>query len=292
MVQLKNYHSICLILALAFTCLCSNQLVGQVLPIDSVNTQQQLDSLKQLTDSLRSTIAQLKTLPKETSATDPDFKVKLTGRGLFTSGNINRTLLEASLGLSYAKEGSIISLDMNPTYTYGEQGGVLAERDYGTDFNIGIFHEKPLYGILFGFAEVSNLRQIDLRGLFGAGIGWRIVRTPRASFSVSSALLYETTNFRSETRQDINVYRNSTRFKGEYKFFKNKLICKHVVFLQPALGSDNFRWNGFVTLELPINAYFSINTRVDNSYESEIVEGRTNNDTRWTLGFSLANWGK
>lgn len=286
---LKPLYCLVFIVCLTFV---NSSLFAQTLPSDSLKVQQKIDSLQQLTDSLNQALRQLKTTPKKARPAGPDFKVKLTGRGLFTSGNINRTLLEARLSLSYAKEGSIISLDMNPSYTYGEQGGTLAERDYGTDFNIGIFHEKPLYGIVFGFAEVSNLRQIDLRGLFGAGIGWRIVRTPQASFSISSALLYETTDFRAETRQDINVYRNSTRIKGEYKFFKNKLICRHVVFLQPALGSDNFRWNGFLTLEIPINAYFSINTRWDNSYESEVVEGRRNNDSRWTLGFALANWSR
>ncbi len=289
MTQFKHFYFLSYLL---FTCLFLPRLQAQILPSDSLTVQQQIDSLKQLTDSLSQALRQAKTAPKKVSPAEPSFKVRLVGRGLFTTGNINRTLLEANVSLAYAKVGSVLSLDMNPRYTYGQQAGVLAERDYGTDLNLGIFHEKPFYGIVFGFAEVSNLRQINLRGLFGAGLGWRILNTPALRFSISSAILYETTDFRSETRQDINVYRNSTRLKGEYKFFQNKLIIRHIVFFQPALRSDNLRWNGFLTIELPITTYFSINTRLDNSYESAVVEGRKNNDTRWTVGFSLANWGK
>lgn len=282
-----RYLLICL---LGLTCFFQSP-VAKAQTQDSLRLQQ-IDSLTQLTKNLQTELAELKSEPKKEKKKVPNFKVKFTGRGLATAGNIERILLEARMALSYSKPTSVIALDMNPRFAYGEQSGVLAERDYGTDFNIGIFDYKRVHGIIFGFAETSNLRQISFRGLGGAGVAWRIVKMPNYSLSISNAIMYETTDFQSDTKEDINITRNSTRLKGEYRFFNQKLICRHVVLFQPAINTDNLRWNGTLTLDLPLTAHFSVQTALDNSYESAVVEGRKNNDTRWTIGFTLANWSK
>ncbi|WP_051296056.1 DUF481 domain-containing protein [Eisenibacter elegans] len=253
----------------------------------------QIDSLQQVIRTLQADPASnttLNTVQTQVVKPNPNLRARFTGRGLATAGNIERILVETGLSLSYERPGSVFSFDMSPRYVYGSQAGVLAERDYSTDLNVGIFHERRFYGIAFGFGEVSNLRKIKLRYLAGAGLAWRIIKTNNYKFSISNAIMYETTDFDSPEREDISVWRNSTRIKGEYRFFSNKLIFRHIAFLQPALDKDNFRWNGIASLELPLSAYFAIQTAIENSFESVVVEGRKNNDTRWTIGFTISNW--
>ncbi len=276
-----------LLLFLGLICLCHP--VAQAQTQDSLTTRQ-LDSLTRLKEDVQRQIKLLKPSPEATK--EPDFKLKFTGRAILTSGNINRSFLEGKVSLSYQRPSSVITLDMNPRFAYGRQSGLLAERDYGTDFSANILDYMPLHGIVFGFVERSNLRKIDLRALAGGGIAWRILKGEQHKLSLSNAVIYEVTDFATDTRSDINIIRNSARVKGEHILFQKKLRIKHLLLFQPAINANNLRWNGTFTLEMPITARFSMQASLDNSYESEVVEGRKRNDTRLTVGFSLSNWAR
>jgi len=213
------------------------------------------------------------------------FKYNIALTGTLNSGNVNRALLAFRSEFSWA--GRLIELDLRPRFAYGQQNKQLAEREPYIDALLNFFHKQKVYGFLATNMEASNLRGITLRWLGGAGIGWHIIKTNKVKLSLTNLLLYEGTDFITGT--DILLWRNSTRLKGQYGLFNNRLTLKHWFYWQPSFTNENFRWNGIISVEFPIykNVQFRIN--LEDVYESIVPKGRKNEDR--TLSFGL-NFGK
>ncbi|MCU0446072.1 MAG: DUF481 domain-containing protein [Microscillaceae bacterium] len=246
-----------------------------------------IDSLIQLNRQLQKRVdSLLRAHTRPPVSVRPAFLYRISTDATFSSGNVNRELVVLASSWSYTK--GLFSLEMNPRYAYGEQNGNVAERDFFTDFNFDVFHPKSVYGFGLGILETSNLRAIDLRLLGGLGIGFHILRRPNAAFSITNALIYESTDFR--TNRDILTFRNSTRLKGKYTLFHNRLKINHLVFIQPSVQeSDNIRWSANLGIELPLHKLLSLRTAINNSYESVVAEGRRRNDFTWTVGLTFGN---
>jgi hypothetical protein len=274
------------ILFLSFLGIINTSLVAQVIPSDSLQ-KIQIDSLiranQKLQKSLDSIIRAHTRLP---APARPAFLYRITTDATLSSGNVNRELVVLASSWSYTKE--IFSLEMNPRYAYGKQNGNIAERDFFSDFNFDVFNHRVVYGFGLGILEISNLRAIDLRLLGGLGIGFHILRKPNANFSITNALIYESTNFRNN--QDILTFRNSVRFKGKYSLFHNRLKISHLAFIQPSIQDiENVRWSANLGIEIPLHRLLSLRTAFTNSYESIVAENRKRNDFAWTIGLAFGN---
>ena len=220
--------------------------------------------------------------------TSASYRFRFTADGTFTSGNVNRSLLQlvSAFDVDLSK---VVKLSSNPSFVYGRQNGFLNEREYFADARITLFHEKRLYYLAFGAFEKSNLRQILTRYTVAAGLGYKLLVRKRAYISLTDVLLHETTDF--ALLNDINVWRNSARLFGEYTFGHDQWTVSHTAFYQPALRRQgdqplNVRWNGSVSLQYKFNANLSFRTTLANSYESVVVPGRVTTDTRLTLGLT------
>ncbi|MBO0935403.1 DUF481 domain-containing protein [Fibrella sp. HMF5335] len=220
--------------------------------------------------------------------THVDYRFRFTADGTFTSGNVSRSLLQLvgsfDLALSH-----IAKLSTTPSFVYGRQSGTLNEREYFGDARVTFFHEKRLYYLAFGAYEKSNLRQILNRYTVAAGLGYKLLSRQRAYISLTDVLLHENTDFAQ--LNDINVWRNSARLFGEYTFGNDQWSISHTTFYQPALSRQpeqplNVRWNASISLQYKFSANLSFRTTFANSYESVVVPGRVNNDTRLTLGMT------
>ena len=238
--------------------------------------QHQIDSLLQHTiDSMR---------PKTEAVILPRriFKCNIALTGSMNEGNINRKLLAFRSEFSWT--GKIFELDLHPRFAFGEQNGKLAEREPYIDALLNVFHKKKVYAFAATNLEASNLRGIDLRWLGGLGAGWHIIQKDKIKLSLTNLVLYEGTDFVNSN--DILLWRNSTRLKGQYGLLGNKLTLKHWFYFQPSLNKKNFRWNGIVSLEFPIYKNLQFRFNVEDIYESVVPEGRKNEDRTWTMGIS------
>ena len=88
------------------------------------------------------------------------FRYKFTADGTITSGNVNRALLQLTSAIDY-RLSNYFRLSSNPSFVYGKQNGILAEREWFGDFRMTFRGEKRLYYLAFGSYERSNLRQIN-----------------------------------------------------------------------------------------------------------------------------------
>ncbi|AEI47478.1 DUF481 domain-containing protein [Runella slithyformis] len=216
------------------------------------------------------------------------FFVRFNTDGTASTGNVERVLLQLSSALDW-KPSRQFKLSSSPSFIYGTQSNVLAEREFFADIRGSFWHQKQVYGLAFLAWDRSNLRHILNRWTQAAGIGVKIIQRKRAYFSVTNLLLHEVSDFAE--RADLNVWRNSTRLLGEFApDKKGKFTITGIVFLQPAISMrNNFRWNGSLAFAYKMSSNLSLRTKFENAYESYVVPGRKTNDFRWTIGLSFQN---
>lgn len=223
---------------------------------------------------------------EEKDNTPAKFRYRIAADGTYTSGNVNRALIQFSSALDF-NNSKIIKFSSSPSYIYGQQNKVLAEKELFVDIRTSILHERKFYYLAFTSFEKSNLRKINNRFIGAAGVGLKLVQKSHAYISVTNVLLYEKTDFViNEKFPDRNLWRNSSRIFGEYTFHDSKLSLSHTLFLQPSITEKNFRWNGNLILKYQLSKTISLRSLVENSYESIVVPGRQNNDFRWTFGIA------
>ena len=217
------------------------------------------------------------------------YRFRLTADGTFTSGTVNRSLLQlvGSFDLALSQ---VAKLSTTPSFVFGRQSGLLAEREYFGDARLSLFHQNRLYYLAFGSYERSNLRQILNRYTAAAGAGYKLLNRKRAYISVTNVFIREFSDY--VILSDINIWRNSARLYGEYSFDDGRWVLSHTAYYQPALGRGNaelprnVRWNGSASLQYKFSTYLSFRTTLANSYESIVDPGRVNNDLRLTLGMT------
>lgn len=208
-------------------------------------------------------------------------RYRFTADGTITAGNVNRALLQLTSAVDY-QLSNYFKLSSNPSFVYGRQNGILAEREWFVDLRTTYRGERRLYYLAFGSYERSNLRQIDQRWTGAVGAGYKVLNKKRAYISLTNVLLYERTDF--VELNDIRIFRNSTRLFGEYSFDNDRFKVTHTAFYQPALGQYNIRWNASLSVQMKLTQVISLRSTAANAYESLVVPGRQNNDFRFTLG--------
>jgi hypothetical protein len=212
-------------------------------------------------------------------------KYRFMGDGNFSRGNVNRSLMVLRAEINY--DSPVISVSSHPRFAFGKQNGVLAEREPYLDLFIDLYKQHKVYGFGLGTLEASHLRDITVRQMAGFGAGLRLVQTKDQSLVLTNAIIYESTNF--GRRSDVFVVRNSVRLKGKHSFFQDKIRLNHLTLVQPALNTNNLRWNALVSLELPLSTWVTFRTTFENAYESVVEAGRKRNDSRLTFGISVGN---
>lgn len=229
-------------------------------------------------DSLRSKADSGRAVARRDTAR---WRYRFSADGTFNSGNVNRALLQLASAVDY-QLSNYFKLSSSPSFVYGRQNGILAEREWFGDFRATYRHERRLYYLGFGAFERSNLRKIDRRWTYAAGLGYKLLNQKRAYLSITNVLLREYTDFIESV--DINVVRNSARLFGEYTFGKDRFVLTHTAFYQPALGVRNVRWNASLSLQIKLTTNTSLRSTFANAYESVVAPGRQNNDLRVTVG--------
>lgn len=258
--------------------------------IDSLADKKAQEIVKFRLDSIKKATTKPAKLP-------PAVTFQIGANGQFNAGNVSRVILSSPNRFQYRHKKNVYKLNLDATYTYGERDFKIAENDLLANINHSFWYEKKVYGIIFSTYEFSNLRGISNRYLGGAGLGWQIVhiapeKTKNMSivpyFSLTNAITYESTDFLRSA--DIEVWRNSTRVLANISFFRNKLFFNNVIYLQPSLSDGNFRasWNS--NLRFPLYSWVSFQITGDYSYESLVLAGRQNSDTRVLFGFTFGNF--
>lgn len=233
------------------------------------------------------------TNPDTTQSTDqqdklPTWFYSIGLDGTTSSGNVNRQLLNFRATLNFENPKSIFGFFTAPKFQYGTNSDLLQEREIFADLNSTLFYSKHnVYILIFGAYEQSNLRKITSRYNAGVGIGWKILggkTSPKSKIklSISNAIVREVTDF--ETKQDKDVYRNSTRIKFRYDIIPDKLFFQSVAFFQPSINDNYYRWNSSSQFSFKVGKHLAILASFENTYENFNVIGIQNAQTNTTFG--------
>ncbi|MCP9748789.1 DUF481 domain-containing protein [Lacihabitans sp. CS3-21] len=271
-------RKICL---LAFLCISIYQVSAQT---DSTQTTQEIaEDEEEEGDEMPST---------EEREALPEWYYSFGADGVYNSGNVNRQLLTLRASLNFEKPTSIWGFNTSPKYQYGRNNKILQEREFYADLNNTLFYSQAdVYGLVFGSYEESNLRKINSRFMLGLGVGYKIIGSKnhpnsRVKLGISNAFLKEKTDF--YTREDRNIWRNSTRIKLKAELIKDKLFFNNVTFFQPSITSNYLRWNAFSQIQLKVAKHISFTAALENSFENINTEGVKNTQVNAILGFTYS----
>ena len=248
------------------------------------NTSIKTDSISGDDETEFQTIVQIDSLPKWFYSIGLD--------GTTSSGNVNRQLLNLRTTLSYESRKSIFGFFTTPKFQYGTNTNILQERELFLDLNSTLFYaQSDVYALIFGGFEQSNLRKILTRYNVGVGVGWKVFggkKNPKSRFklSLTNALVKEITDF--EVKQDRDVIRNSTRLKLSYEIIPNKMHFQSVVFLQPSLNDNYYRWNSLSSFTYKVGKHLAILASYENTYENFNVVGIQNAQSNATIGLTYS----
>lgn len=139
---------------------------------------------------------------------------------------------------------------------------------------------------IFGTAEGSLQRQIDLRFAGGAGIKYSIIESERTTFDVSVAVQGERTDPREApgvTQEIVTLARSSNRVRFKQDFGEDRANFTQVLFYKPALGdSEDYTIDSETSFTFNLNSMFSFKASLVNRYDN-LAESRgavSNNDGR------------
>jgi putative salt-induced outer membrane protein YdiY len=212
--------------------------------------------------------------------------------GTTSSGNVNRQLLNVRTALSFESKKSIFGFFSTPKFQYGTNSDFLQERELFIDLNSTLFYaQSNVYILMFGIFEQSNLRKITTRYNVGTGVGLKVFggkNNPKSRFklSITNAFVKEATDF--EIKQDLDIFRNSTRLKLIYEIIPNKMHLQSVLFFQPSLNDNYFRWNSLSSLTYKVGKHIAFLVSFENTYENYNVSGIQNAQTNATIGLTYS----
>ncbi len=225
-------------------------------------------------------------------------KADLSLSGLYQGGNVETLIFRAKSGVSVKPFKKWVFKTQN-SYVYQEFGKTKADEDI-LSLNFLYFNpEKKVYPLVLGFFSTNFRREIDYRVLTGAGVTFQLLEEKDDWLKVALSSEYENTRFRNtnfnrdqyDGQSEINTFRGTLWLSGKYELFKKKLIFKHEFYYQPSLEeSDNYRWQGDVSLEIPVWKFLNFKVNYLHTFESIVVEGQKQQDQFLTFGFTIKSY--
>lgn len=227
-----------------------------------------------------------------------NFKAKLSVTGLWQGGNVETIIFRASSDISFKAFEKAVFKTRN-SYTYQEFGKEKADEDILSLNFLYLNPEKKIYPQLLGFVSTNYRRKIDLRYLFGAGFTFQLYKNKKNLLKLSLTTEYENTHFDQtdfnkddyDGSDEINTLRGTIWINGKFNLLKERLIFNYETYFQPSLQkANNFRYQGNISVEMPIIKYLNFKVNYLRTFESIVIEGQKQEDRFLTFGFTVKNF--
>ena len=225
-------------------------------------------------------------------------RMDLSLTGFWQGGNVETLIFRAANKFDYQFAKNVKFRSQN-SYVLQEFGRVKADEDILSLNFVNINTHKRLHPLALAFFSTNFRRKIDYRYIVGGGLSYQLLKKKKHNIIMSLTGEYEHTDFETtdfkiddyDGYTAINTWRSTLWFQGEHQLFSGKMIFKHEFYFQPSLqDSDNFRWRGDVSLELPIWDFLNFKINYYRTYESVVVEPQLPMDEFLTFGFTIKNY--
>ncbi|MEM6516130.1 MAG: DUF481 domain-containing protein [Bacteroidota bacterium] len=225
-------------------------------------------------------------------------KANLSLSGFWQGGNVETIIFRAKSEIS-VKPFEKWAFKTTNSYVYQEFGNEKADEDI-LSLNFLYFNpDKKIHPFALGFFSTNFRREIDIRSLLGAGVSFEIFEKKKNWLKLSLSSEYEQTRFDSfifnfseyNGNESINTFRATAWISGKWYLFKEKVIIKHESYFQPSLeDSNNYRWQGDISLELPVWKHLNFKINYLHTYESIVIQNQSQEDKFLTFGFTLKSY--
>jgi hypothetical protein len=205
--------------------------------------------------------------------------------GFYNNGNNNNLFLNNRNNLNLSKRK--IKNNTIYNYSFGDQGSATGKGNLIVNQNEHFFNNtisyslvRKLYLMALVEGERSFMRSIEIRDMYGLGVGYNISKV----ISISDLFAFDNTIY---TTKILNVKRNSFRLK--LNFNSNKISIKNETYIQPDLEMKYFRFRSNLTITYSLTKIISFNFNVQDSYEQYVIRNKLNNDFNISFGLSIKN---
>jgi putative salt-induced outer membrane protein YdiY len=166
-------------------------------------------------------------------------------------------------------------------YNYAEEDDQMTSRNVFGAAKYDYFFTKKLYGYLSEELFSDEFRDLELRAVTGAGVGWQVVDKPELSFSAEVGAAHVNEDF--ETGEDDS--RIAARLAGSLKWtiFKKVTFTDEVVYL-PSMEDDHYQLRNEAALTTPLGAGWSLKFANIFEYDNQPPIGIHKTDRTWLLG--------
>lgn len=232
----------------------------------------------------------------KTKVTDTTFNLKylISSDWNFNFGNLNSfvTVNQGQLNI----EQRVIGTKILVRYRYGELEGVVNNNEFYTNADLMLFPANRVYTFANGGVEFSFLRGVNLRAWGGLGAGFKVLNFDDQLFEPSVSFSFEHNNYsapvlyRGDSLKIINTATVNIGWTGSHKFFKGKLVIVHnYKWTQDIIYAANYKFNGGLTLAVPIFKNFMAKTSIIGSFQNVVPVDKKQGDLIWTIGLAWGN---
>lgn len=166
-------------------------------------------------------------------------------------------------------------------FNYAEEdGGMTARNTFGAS-KYDYFFTKKIYGYLSVEMLSDEFRDLTLRTVTGAGLGWQVVEKPDLSFALEAGAAHINEDF-EEAEDDSRVAaRGSAILK--WKIFGKVTFSDRLTIL-PSLEDDQYQLRNEAALTTALGAGWSLKISNVFEYDNQPPVGVKKTDRIWILG--------
>lgn len=153
----------------------------------------------------------------------------------------------------------------------------------------GIRYDHDLHGRLFGFAGAdfmtNGLQELNLRSVFGGGIGYHIIKAPNTTLDILAGAGYTHESYTTITNSFANA---SVGDEFTHKLFKSTSITQNFYFFPNLNQTSQYRGTFNFGTVTKINTWLGWQTAFGDIYVSNPPAGTKQNDIVFTTGLNIA----
>lgn len=228
--------------------------------------------------------------PGQDQPGDPEIRLKgtLSGGSAIASGNNDVKAADAKASLNVRTD--LTRLSLSGSWAYAETEGELSARNAAGDIQLDYFPTGEGTFFLTSFSLLrDDFRDLNLRSIFGAGIGYQIFEQPDLDIFLSTGISYVDEQF-DEGGDDHGT---SVHFStsAEWTIVEDLLTLIHKGELLPSFeDQDDLIINLDTSLRLKLLHGIFASFGVVWDYDNTPADGQDRDDTRYTvnLGYEFA----
>jgi putative salt-induced outer membrane protein YdiY len=194
-------------------------------------------------------------------------------------GNTDRAAVSAAAEALRRSERDRFGLRF--LYNYAEEDDVMSARNVFGAAKYDWFFTEKVYGYLSEELLSDEFRDLQLRSVTGAGVGWQVVERSDLAFAAEAGAAYVNEDF--ELGQDESRVSARLACSLKWKILGRVTLADEFVYL-PSMEDDQYQVRNEASLSTPLGAGWSLKFANVFEYDSEPPPLVHKTDVTWILG--------